>query len=140
MPKLKAFADMDIAMDVASELLIDTKMIEGKNIARLKGELLIEQGKYRCVVRNKQVLSSQVRPLLFEGRVDLDSLLMALKKMGMKVAAQSSGGSENVSLIFISEPSEALIEVTSTQTTISVGDETTASLISEAVRSTSVCF
>ncbi|KAL3374171.1 hypothetical protein AABB24_005901 [Solanum stoloniferum] len=142
-PKLKTFADMDIAMDMASELLIDTKMIQGKNIARLKGELLIEQGKYRCVLRNKQVLSSQVRPLLFLGRVDLDSLLMALKKMGMKVAAQhaqSTDGSENVSLIFISEPNEALIEVTSTQTTISVGDETTASLVSEAVRSTLVCF
>lgn len=133
MPKLRTYAVMDIAMDVDSELLI----------ARLKGELLVEQGKHRLVLGNKQVLSSQVRPLLFLGRVDLDTLLMALQKKGMKVTvqhAQSIDGSENVSTIYISEPNEALIEVTSTQTMISVADETTSSLVSEAVRSTLVCL
>ncbi|CAN4085501.1 unnamed protein product [Withania somnifera] len=142
MPKLKTYADMDIEMDLASEMLNDTKVILEKNIARLKGELLVQQGKHRLVFGNKQVLSSQVRPLLFVGRVDLDSLLMALQKMGMKVTAehaQSSHGSD-VSIIYISEPNEALIEVTSTRTMISVADETTAFLVSEAVRSTSVCF
>lgn len=138
MRKLKTYEDVDIAMDVASELLIDAEMIQEKNIARLTVELLVEQGKHRCVLGNKQMLSRQVRPLQFLGRVDLDSLLMALQKMGLK--AQSTDGTENVSIIYISEPNEALIEVTSTQTTISVGDETTASLVSEAVRSTLVCF
>ncbi|XP_055828745.1 uncharacterized protein LOC129896801 [Solanum dulcamara] len=133
MPKLKTYAVMDIAMDMDSELLI----------ARLKGELLVEQGKHRLVLGNKPVLSSQVRPLLFLGRVDLDTLLMALQKKGMKVTvqhAQSIDGSENVSTIYISEPNEASIEVTSTQTMISVADETTSSLVSEAVRSTLVCL
>ncbi|MCD7454502.1 hypothetical protein HAX54_025123 [Datura stramonium] len=143
MPKLKTYADMDIDMDMASELLNDTKMIQEKSIARLKGELLVEQGKHRLVLGNKQVLSAQVRPLLFLGRVDLDSFLMALQKMGMKATAQhvqSTDGSENVSIVHISAPNEALIEVTSTRTTINVADETTASLVSEAVRSTSVYF
>lgn len=143
MCKLKTYEDMDIAMDVASELLIDAKLIQEKNIARLTGELLVEQGKHWCVIGNKQVLSPPVRPLLFLGRVDLDSLLMTLQKKGLKVTAQhaqSTDGTENVSILCISEPNEALIEVTSTQTTISVGDETTASLVSEAVRSTLVCF
>lgn len=122
-------------MDVASELLIDAKIMQEKSIARLTGELLVDQRKHWCVIGNKHVLSPLVRPLVFLGRVDLDSLLMALEKMGLKVTAQhaqSTDGTENVSIICISEPNEALIEVTSTQTTINVGDETTASLVSEA--------
>ncbi|KAF3636833.1 hypothetical protein FXO37_25248 [Capsicum annuum] len=47
---------------------------------------------------------------------------------------------KNVSIAYISEPKEALIEITSTLTMISVADdETTSSLVSEAVRSTLVC-
>lgn len=142
-PKLKNYADMYIAMDLAPELLNYSKMIQENNIARLKGELLVEQGKHQLVLGKKQVLSSQDRPLLFLGRVDLNSLLMALKKMGMKATAQHAqitNGSENVDTICISEPNEALIEVTATQTMISVADENTASLVSEAVRSTLVCI
>ncbi|XP_060204151.1 uncharacterized protein LOC132632290 [Lycium barbarum] len=141
MPKLNNYADMDIAMDLTSELINYTKLIQENNTARLKGELLLEQGKHRLVLGSKQVLSSQDRPLLFLGRVELDSLLMALKKMGMKATvqdAQSTDGSENVSTVCISEPNEALIVITATRTMISVADETTASLISEAVRSTSI--
>ncbi|KAK4362753.1 hypothetical protein RND71_017994 [Anisodus tanguticus] len=140
MPKLKNYADMDIATDLYSNLRKDTKLIQKKDIARLKGELLIEHGKCRLVLGNKQVLSSQDRALLFLGRVELNSLLMALQKMGMKATAQhtqSTDGSENMSIVCISEPNEALIVVTSTRTMISVVDETTASLVSEAVRSTS---
>ncbi|PHT60174.1 hypothetical protein CQW23_02537 [Capsicum baccatum] len=55
MPKLKSYADMDIVMDSEKE---------EQYIAKLKGELLVEQ------LENKQVLSLQVK-----GRVDLDSLL-----------------------------------------------------------------
>ncbi|KAJ8554150.1 hypothetical protein K7X08_024828 [Anisodus acutangulus] len=140
MPKLKNYADMDIATDLYSKLRKETKLIQKKDIARLKGELLIEHGKCRLVLGNKQVLSSQDRALLFLGRVELNSLLMALQKMGMKATAQhtqSTDGSENMSIVCISEPNEALIVVTSTRTMISVVDETTASLVSEAVRSTS---
>lgn len=131
MPKLKSYADMDIAMDS------DSKEKEEQYIAKLKGELLVEQGKHRLVLENKLVLSLQVK-----GRVDLDSLLTALQKMGMKVTAehaQSTDGPENVSIVYISEPKEALIEITPTRTMISVADETTSSLVSEAVRSTLVC-
>ncbi|PHT53507.1 hypothetical protein CQW23_07969 [Capsicum baccatum] len=132
MPKLKSYADMDIAMDS------DSKEKEEQYIAKLKGELLVEQGKHRLVLENKLVLSLQVK-----GRVDLDSLLTALQKMGMKVTAehaQSTDGPENVSIVYISEPKEALIEITPTRTMISVADETTSSLVSEAVRSTLVSF
>ncbi|KAM3247470.1 integrator complex subunit 9 isoform X1 [Capsicum annuum] len=125
MPKLKSYADMDIAMDS------DSKEKEEQYIAKLKGELLVEQGKHRLVLENKLVLSLQVK-----GRVDLDSLLTALQKMGMKVTAehaQSTDGPENVSIVYISEPKEALIEITPTRTMISVADETTSSLVSEAV-------
>ncbi|KAJ8537047.1 hypothetical protein K7X08_035448 [Anisodus acutangulus] len=135
MPKLKNYADMDITRDLYKRIQ------KKKDIARLKGELLVEQGKCRLVLGNKHVLSSQHRSLLFLGRVELDSLLMALQKMGMKATAQhaqSTDGSENISIVCISEPNEALIEVTSTRTMISVVDETTASLVSEAVRSTLV--
>ncbi|XP_019224169.1 PREDICTED: integrator complex subunit 9 isoform X2 [Nicotiana attenuata] len=141
-PKLN-YADMYIAMDLAPELLNYTKVIHENNIVRLKGELLVEQGKHQLVLGKKQVLSSQDRPLLFLGRVDLNSLLMALKKMGMKATAhhaQIANGSETVYTICISEPNEALIEVTASQTMISVADENTASLVSEAVRSTLVCI
>lgn len=134
---------MYIAMDLAPELLNYTKVIQENNIVRLKGELLVEQGKHQLVLGKKQVLSSQDRPLLFLGRVDLNSLLMALKKMGMKATAQHAqitNGSENASIVCISEPNEALIEVTSTRTMITVADENTASLVSEAVRSTLVCI
>ncbi|KAK4362757.1 hypothetical protein RND71_017998 [Anisodus tanguticus] len=79
---------MDIATDLYSKLRKDTKLIQKKDIARLKGELLIEHGKCRLVLGNKQVLSSQDRALLFLSRVELNSLLMALQKMGMKAIAQ----------------------------------------------------
>ncbi|PHU30452.1 Heat shock protein 82 [Capsicum chinense] len=94
MPKLKSYADMDIVMDSEKE---------EQYIAKLKGELLVEQ---------------------LENMQSMPRVLMDQK---------------NVSIAYISEPKEALIEITSTRTMISVADdETTSSLVSEAVRSTFV--
>ncbi|CAN4089336.1 unnamed protein product [Withania somnifera] len=132
MPKLKTYADIDIAVDLDSELLIDKKK---KEVARLKGELLVQQGKHRLVIGNKQVLS-QVRPLLFLGRVDLDSLL-ALQKMGMKQV-------QSMPKLLMDRQMYQLYTswspLKSTRTVIGVADETAAFLVSEAVRGTSVCF
>ncbi|KAM3265245.1 hypothetical protein P3L10_002239 [Capsicum annuum] len=86
---------MDIVMDSEKE---------EQYIAKLKGELLVEQ---------------------LENMQSMPRVLMDQK---------------NVSIAYISEPKEALIEITSTLTMISVADdETTSSLVSEAVRSTLVC-
>lgn len=136
-PKLKQGSELRLAVDLASRLLHCTKsMQEDKEIARLKGELLMEGGKYQLLIGNDQVTSSQTRPVVYWGRTDPDSLVVALQKIGIKATIEqglSSTRSESTSRIHVSEPNEALIEVSTERTVIFTADENFASRISESV-------
>nr|GMD10358.1 integrator complex subunit 9 homolog isoform X1 [Ipomoea batatas] len=132
-PKLKQGSDLHLGVDLVSRLLHCTKpMQEDKEIARLKGELVIERGKYQLVIGNDQIKSTQTRPVVYWGRTNPDSLVAALQKMGIKATIEQAGP-ESASTIHVSEPNEALIEVTAERTVIFTADENFASRISESV-------
>uniref|UniRef100_A0A5B7BS94 Beta-Casp domain-containing protein n=1 Tax=Davidia involucrata TaxID=16924 RepID=A0A5B7BS94_DAVIN len=136
LPSLKDCSELDIAMDFASQLCWTKLKLENMNIARLKGELFMEHSKHRLLPGEEQVVSSESRPLLHWGTLDLDTLLTALQKMGINGSVEqgkSGAESENASIIHIVEPSVALIEVNATSTVISTADDNLAPLITEAI-------
>ncbi|KAK2966984.1 hypothetical protein RJ640_029953 [Escallonia rubra] len=135
-PNRKELPELYISMDLATQLSWTKLDHMDTSIARLKGELVMEHGKHLLLPGNEQAISSDTRPLLHWGAMDLESLLAALQKMGIKGSVEqgmSDAGSEIASVLHIFEPSKALIEVKATTTVISASDESLASLISEAV-------
>ncbi|KAK6143211.1 hypothetical protein DH2020_023559 [Rehmannia glutinosa] len=141
-PYTKEYSEFDIAVDLACRLQYTTLKQNDMDIARLKGELVVEQGRYRLLVGNEQA-SSQTKPVLHFGRLDLKVLQMALQKMGLNTAVEevrSADGTQTASLVHISEPSKSIIEVTEAQTLITTADENVASLISQAVCSILDCI
>ncbi|KAK2965058.1 hypothetical protein RJ639_029411 [Escallonia herrerae] len=136
MPNRKELPELYISMDLATQLSWTKLDHKDTSIARLKGELVMEHGKHLLLPGNEQAISSNPRPLLHWGAMDLESLLAALQKMGIKGSVEqgmSDAGSEIASVLHIIEPSKALIEVKATTTVISTSDASLASLISEAV-------
>ncbi|XP_031129963.1 integrator complex subunit 9-like isoform X2 [Ipomoea triloba] len=132
-PKLKQGSDLHLGVDLVSRLLHCTKpMQEDKEIARLKGELVIDRGKYQLVIGNDQIISTKTRPVVYWGKTNPDLLVAALQKMGIKATIEQAGP-ESASTIHVSEPNEALIEVTAERTVIFTADENFASRISESV-------
>ncbi|KAL3829784.1 hypothetical protein ACJIZ3_018586 [Penstemon smallii] len=130
-------SELDITVEVAVQLRYTTLKQQDTNISRLKGELLMEQGRYLLSVGDNQVCSeTETKPVLHLGRIDLNVLLVALQKMGMNVTVEEARGDDGLltaSLVHVLEPNKALIKVTDVQTLISTADENLASLISQAV-------
>ncbi|KAI3448807.1 hypothetical protein Pfo_005472 [Paulownia fortunei] len=138
----KEYSEFDIAMELASQLQYTSLKQQDMRIARLKGELVVEQGRHRLLLGNEQV-PSQARPVLHFGRIDLNVLMMELQKMGINTTveeATDADGSHKASLIHVSKPSKAIIEITEAQTLISTADENVAFLISRAVCSILDCI
>ncbi|KAA8519166.1 hypothetical protein F0562_013422 [Nyssa sinensis] len=136
LPSFKDYAELDIAIDLASQLCWTKFKLENMNMARLKGELFIKQSKHRLLPGEEQVVSLRCRPLLHWGMRDLDNLLTALQKMGINGSVEQSksgADSENASIVHIVEPSNALIEVNATSSVISTADENLASLVTQAI-------
>lgn len=147
-PNIKDVSELDIGIDLACHLNFTKLEQEEISTARARGELSRERGKIRLLAGNKQVLSSQTRPVLYLGRVNLEILLNTLQKSGMKtrveeVANEEDDGSERASFlvrVMNEEPKEALIEVTASHTVISTADDNFASCISEAISSILDCI
>ncbi|KAJ6309337.1 hypothetical protein OIU76_018848 [Salix suchowensis] len=102
------------------------------DIARLGGQLFIDRGKHQVLSGNKV----SDKPLLHWGFPDVEKLLAALSKMGVKGSVEecmSDAESGSDEIVHIHEPSKALIEVRATRTVISARDERLASLIFEAI-------
>ena len=138
LPNLKDSLEMDISIDLACRLQYTKLEQEDTSIARAEGELFREHWKIRLLIGNEQVLSSQNRPLLYLGRVNLEILLNTLQKFGMNMrveVATSANGLEKASIVHVLEPKEALIELTAVHTVVSTADENYASCISEAISS-----
>ncbi|KAK3015652.1 hypothetical protein RJ639_006326 [Escallonia herrerae] len=126
-PNRKDLPELYISMDLATQLSW-TKLDHKDEYCKTEGRT--------CYGARQTSFTPGTRPLLHWGAMDLESLLAALQKMGIKGSVEqgmSDAGSEIASVLHIFEPSKALIEVKATTTGISSSDESLASLISEAV-------
>ncbi|XP_073288491.1 uncharacterized protein [Primulina huaijiensis] len=142
-PNMKEDSELDISIELASRLHYTTLEKQDVNFSRLKGELVVEQGRHRLYLANEDVSSLNSPVVQCFGRVDLDALLIALEKIGVNVTvgnAAVDGDSDGPRVVHVSEPGEARIEVTEAQTLISSGNENLASLISKAVCSILDCL
>ncbi|KAL2461152.1 cleavage and polyadenylation specificity factor 73 kDa subunit-II [Abeliophyllum distichum] len=142
-PYLKENSELDIAGDLASRLHYTTLKQGNINIARLKGELAIEQGKYRLLLGTEQDVSSQIRPVVHLGRINLDTLLTELRKIALNITVEettSADGLYKASLVHVLEPNKATIEITEAQTLISTADKNLSCQISEAISCILDCF
>ncbi|KAJ6715655.1 INTEGRATOR COMPLEX SUBUNIT 9 [Salix viminalis] len=133
-PKSRGNVDLEIASNLATQLSwrkLDHD--DDMDIARLGGQLFIDGGKHQVLSGNKV----SDKPLLHWGFPDVEKLLAALSKMGVKGSVEecmsddAESGSDGI--VHIHEPSKALIEVRATRTVISARDERLASLIFEAI-------
>lgn len=135
-PKLKDGSELDIRIDLACQLCYTKLEREEMSIARMKGELLVEQGKHLLFSGKEYAGSSQTRPLLYLGRVNLENFLTALQSMGVNATVEevmATDGSDKTSLVHILGPKKALIEVTAARTIVSTDDEYLSSAISKAI-------
>lgn len=134
---------MDIDIDLASQLKYTTLEEENIDIARLKGKLVVEQARYKLCVEHNPTLTQTGKPMLYFGKIDLNTLVLELQKMGMETIVEEKGDDSvscnASSLIRVSKPSMAIVEVMEAQTLIDAADENVASSISKAVRSLLHC-
>ncbi|WCJ38542.1 Integrator complex subunit 9 [Euphorbia peplus] len=134
---LKEGSNLQIAADLATQLKWRKSKQENKDIARLEGQLLINDGKYWLLSENEKSNSLQMRPLIHWGLLDLEKLLVALSNMGINgsVAASRSDteSSETIGIIQIHDPGKAMIEIGSTSTIVSTRDENLAARISQVI-------
>ncbi|KAL3654735.1 hypothetical protein CASFOL_001470 [Castilleja foliolosa] len=131
----KEYTKLEIAIESLCRLPYTTLQKQDIDVARLKGELVVEQGRYKLLAGNEQA-TTQAKPLLHFGRVDLNVLLMTLQKMSMSTTVEDvkgADGTHTATLVHITEPSEAIIKITEAQTLITTGDENVGFLISQAV-------
>lgn len=142
-PNMKEDSELDISLELASRLHYTTLEKQDLNISRLKGELVVEQGRHRLYLGNEHIYSLTSPVVHCFGRVDLDALLIALEKTGVNATVGNvavDGDSDGPRVLHVSEPGEARIEVTEAQTLISSENEHLASLISKAVCSILDCL
>lgn len=135
-PSLKESSELEIAADLVSQLHWRNLKQRDLNITRLKGELLIDQGKHRLLSGNKQAGSSQNRPFLHWGSPDPENLLAALCKLGIEGHVEqgmTDAESDRASIVHVKDPNKALIEIRATGTVISAADENLATRIFEAI-------
>lgn len=91
----------------------------------------MDQGKHYLVAENQTKMTT---PLVHWGKVDLQSLLLALEKVGVK-GSMEKVNIEDECVLHVFEPNKALIQVEETRTVIGSDDESLATLISDAVYS-----
>ncbi|XP_010464384.1 PREDICTED: integrator complex subunit 9-like isoform X2 [Camelina sativa] len=136
-PRIADNTSVEITTDLASKLSWrKLRQRENFGIARLKGGLLMEDGKHRLVTGLEQEESSgKARPLRYWGTVAQEPLLGALLKMGIKGSIEhstSENGLEN-SIIHIANPSSGLIETSEMCTAIVAEDKNVASQILQGI-------
>ncbi|KAL7238059.1 hypothetical protein ACSBR2_004206 [Camellia fascicularis] len=142
MPSLKLNSELDIAIDLASQLKWTKLKQENINIARLKGELFVEHSKHLLLPGNgngnEQVVGfSQSRLLLQHWRsLDVQSLVTALHNMGINASVEQGkhdATTQSDFTVCVLEPKKALIKINATSTVISAADEKFAAFIFEAI-------
>uniref|UniRef100_A0A1J3F0D0 Integrator complex subunit 9 n=1 Tax=Noccaea caerulescens TaxID=107243 RepID=A0A1J3F0D0_NOCCA len=141
-PRIANNADVEIMAELATKLSW-RKLKQGENfgIARLKGELVMEDGKHRLVSGLEQEEScsgKKARSLRHWGSVAPETLVDGLTKMGIitgsiEHSSRGENGSEDKSVIHITNPSSGLIETSEIGTAIITEDEYLASQIFQAI-------
>lgn len=131
-------ADVEIMAELATKLSWKKlRQRENFGIARLKGDLVMENGKQRLVSGLDQEESSgKARSLRHWGAVAPETLLDALMKMSIIGSIEHSrgeNGAEDKSIIYITNPSGGMIETSEMGTTIITDDKTVASKIFQAI-------
>ncbi|GAB4827838.1 hypothetical protein Ancab_034723 [Ancistrocladus abbreviatus] len=135
-PSLKCSSELEIATHLASEFRWRKLRQVDVTITRLKGELLMDHGKQRLLPGNESMDSSQSRPLLHWGSLELETLLTSLQKMGINGSVEAAGDeSGGCFQVHVTEPGKALIEVQPKHTIVSAADEHLGSVIFEAIDS-----
>ncbi|KAL6563575.1 hypothetical protein OROGR_002534 [Orobanche gracilis] len=137
-PYKEEYSLFDIAIELTCRLQYTTLKQQDIDVARLKGEFMVEQGRYKLLMGDQ----TRMKPVLHFGRVDLNVLLIALRKMNMNITVEEVSGADGnrvSSRVHVTEPGEAVVEVMEAQTTIDTGDEYVASLIAQAVCSILDC-
>lgn len=130
-------SELEIPMDLATQFNFKKLKQEHISVTRLKGELIVGHGKHHLLSRNKPA-ELKCRHIMYWGSPDVESLLAALSKMGIKGTIGGSmmdADSESVSTVQIHEPNRACIEIRATSTVITAADENLASHISVAISS-----
>lgn len=129
-------SEIKIAADLASQFYWKTFKKEEINVTRLKGKLLVENGRHHLFLDNDKKTSSGNSSLLRCGLLDSNKFLAALSKMGINASMErgtNDAGSTNVCIIHTEEPYKALIEIGNTSTAITTVDDSIASILYKAI-------
>nr|KYP42548.1 Integrator complex subunit 9 [Cajanus cajan] len=127
-PYRKGSSELKIATDLASQFYWKRFKKEEIDVKKLKGELLMENGRHHLVLDNDN--KNSLSP-------DLEKLMAALSKMGISgvIEHDTSGDAKSQSLciIHIQDPYKASIEIGATSANITTADENEASFIYKIV-------
>nr|XP_043610912.1 integrator complex subunit 9 isoform X2 [Erigeron canadensis] len=136
LPSSNNLSELHIATDLVSQLALSKLKNEDLTISRLKGELFVENGKH-YLLAEKEAMSLETKPLVHWGKVDSESLLLALEKFGVKSSMEKVKTKDECgsTVLHVLEPNKAIIELNEASTIISTCDECLASRISDAVHS-----
>lgn len=133
--ELKIEADL---ADLASQFYWKTFKKEGINVTKLKGKLLMENGRHHLLLDNDKKTSLRNSSLVRCGLTDYHKLIPELSKMGINASMElikDDVESQNVCLVHTEEPYKALIEIgkTSTVITTAESDANVASILYKAI-------
>lgn len=137
-PSFKDCSEVEIAIDLASEMRWKEIKKKSINATRLKGELLMHEGQCKLFSGLEPTKSRQLWPLVLWGSPNLERLQAVLLKMGISGTVEQVMGddeSKNSGIICVHSPNQALIEVQATSTLINAANENLASRIFEAISS-----
>lgn len=132
-------SELELSLELATQFRFKKLKQEHINVTRLKGELLVSNGKHQLFSETKQADPNKCRPVLCWGSPSMEALLAALSEKGISGTVEGGGTvdseCENVSVIHVHEPNQACIKVGVAITVVTAVDEDLAGLISDAIRS-----
>ncbi|XP_039687390.1 integrator complex subunit 9 isoform X2 [Medicago truncatula] len=137
-PCQKESSELKIEADLASQFYWKTFKKEGINVTKLKGKLLMENGRHHLLLDNDKKTSLRNSSLVRCGLTDYHKLIPELSKMGINASMElikDDVESQNVCLVHTEEPYKALIEIgkTSTVITTAESDANVASILYKAI-------
>ncbi|OVA07305.1 Beta-Casp domain [Macleaya cordata] len=129
-PRLRNDYEANLATDLAFQLEPRRTNQENMAIARLRGKLFVDNGRYVLVSAKDPIDTSERSILMHWGSPDPSLLLVALREKGIHGSID-----RDRSVLEIYEPNKALIEFHSTHTVVSTDEKLLATLIFEAIGS-----
>jgi len=135
---LKVPCQKEISEYLASQFYWKTFRKEGINVTKLKGKLLMENGRHHLLLDDDKKTSLRNSSLVRCGLTDYHKLIPELSKMGINASMElvkDDVESQNVCLVHTEEPYKALIEIgkTSTVITTAESDANVASILYKAI-------